>query len=125
MTKRRASFYHALTPATSLFAAALRQRIDLRPVLDNAVDLAVLHLDNLIDITRHAQVVGYHDAGPVLLVDRVSEGLDHLVRQGGVQAGGGLVGQHHGRLMDQGAGNGDALLLAARQLVVEVSQTVG
>ena len=101
------------TSISSSVCADVRQRVNLGRVLDNAVDLAVFHLDDLIDITRHAQVVGRHDTGPVLLVDQVREGLDDLVRQGGVQAGGRLVGQHHRRLVDQGAGDGHALLLAA------------
>ena len=59
------------------------------------MDLAVHHLDHAVHIVAHAQVMGDHDAGALLLVDQVGEGLHHLVGALGVQAGGRLVGQHH------------------------------
>ena len=77
------------------------------------MDLAVLHLDDAVYEFCHAQVVGDHDTGPALFVDQVGEGLDDLVGQVGVQAGGGFVGQHHGRLVDQRPCDCDPLLLAA------------
>jgi hypothetical protein len=40
----------------------------------------------------------------------------HLCGRGGVQVASGLVGQHQRRVHDQRAGNGHALLHAARQL---------
>jgi hypothetical protein len=40
----------------------------------------------------------------------------NTVGRGAVQVAGGLVGQHAGRLRDQGARDGHALALAARQL---------
>ena len=46
---------------------------------------------------------------PVEVVHQVDE-LGGVV---GVEIGGGLVGQHQGGTMDDGAGNGDALALAA------------
>jgi hypothetical protein len=41
---------------------------------------------------------------------------EHLVGRGGVEVAGGLVGQHQRRLQHQRAGDGHALLHAARQL---------
>ena len=43
------------------------------------------------------------------------ENVEELLRQRRVEVGGRLVGDDHFRVVDQGAGDGDALLLAARQ----------
>ena len=47
---------------------------------------------------------------------QVEQALEHRARGGGVEVAGRLVGQQQARLVGQGAGDGDALLLAAGQL---------
>ena len=50
------------------------------------------------------------------LVDAAAQQGQHLVRGGGVEGAGRLVGEHDRGLGDQRAGDGDALLLAAGEL---------
>ncbi len=52
---------------------------------------------------------------PVVAVE-VRQQLHDLARSGGVEVAGRLVGKDHHRIADDRAGDGDALLLAARQL---------
>ena len=60
--------------------------------------------------------MGDHDPGFALFMDQVGEDLDHLIGAFGVQAGGGFIGQHDAGVVDQGAGDGDALFLPAGEL---------
>jgi hypothetical protein len=89
---------------------------NLEAVGDDATDLAVHHLDDAVGVLAHAQVMRDHDAGAVLFVNQLGEGLHDLMGALGVEAGGRLVGQDNFRLVDQGAGDGDALLLTAGKL---------
>ena len=52
------------------------------------------------------------------------EGLDGLKRALGVQRSGRFIGQHHLRVVDQGAGNGDALLLTTRKLARQIVEPI-
>src|SRR3954447_23050656 len=61
-------------------------------------------------------VVGSHDHGGAVLVDPVQHVHDPH-RGGGVQVAGGFVRQQDARLVDDGAGDGHALLLAAGEFV--------
>ena len=49
----------------------------------------------------------------------------HFLAGGAVEVAGRFVGEQHGRLHDRGAGDGDALALAAGELVRTVSGAVG
>ena len=82
--------------------------------VDDLADLPINHFDDLVHVLHHAQVVGYHHTRSVLLVDQFGEGGHDLVGPIGIKAGGWLIGQDHIWLVDQRAGNGDALLLPAR-----------
>src|SRR5690606_933325 len=66
-----------------------------------------------IGAARHGQAVRDQEAGAALL----AQALAHPLKDGGatlgVEAAGRLVGQHQRRLVDQGAGDGHALLLTA------------
>ncbi len=53
---------------------------------------------------------------PVSLIQPLHD-VHHLFAVLGIQVGGGLVGQDEGRVGSQRPGHGDALLLAAAQLV--------
>jgi hypothetical protein len=61
-------------------------------------------------------VVGDDDDGGGKLAGHVFQQADHGERPFAVQRRGGFVGQDHRRPVDQGAGDGDALLLAAGEL---------
>src|SRR4051794_39461102 len=80
---------------------------------------AVLHLDDpLAHLVDDLVVVrGHHDRRPGA-VDPVEQAHD-ADAGGGVEVSGRLVGQQDRRAVDEGARDGDPLLLAARQLVRE------
>ena len=61
-------------------------------------------------------LMGDDDDGVALGVEVVEEGHD-LVAGFGVEVSGGLVGEDDGGVVDQGAGDGDALALAAGELI--------
>ena len=67
-------------------------------------------------IARHVQFVGDHDDGDALVVEFLEHAHDFDARLA-VEVAGRLVGQQQRRLVDQRAGDGDALLLAAGKLV--------
>ena len=54
-----------------------------------------------------------------------AEDVEHLGAGGRVEVAGGLVGQHDGRLADDGPGDGHPLALTARELRRAVPQAVG
>ena len=65
------------------------------------------------------ELVGHHDNGDAGVVELLENAHDFDGRFG-VEVAGGLVGQEQLRAVNQGAGNGDALLLSARELVGQV-----
>ena len=77
---------------------------------------AFLQLDHSVWCLAHEiEIVRRHHDGGAARVD-VSEQLEDTARRALVQVAGGLVSQEHRRLIDQCPRDGDALLLAARQL---------
>ena len=69
----------------------------------------------------HLRVVGNeHDGLPALL--EAAEGLHHELARGGVEVARGLVGEDDRRVVHKGAGDGDALHLAAGELVGAVEE---
>ena len=60
--------------------------------------------------------MGGDQGGDAGVLDQPVQGLEHGLAGGGVEVAGRLVGQQQARAVGQGAGNGDALLLPARQL---------
>jgi len=97
---------------------------DLIAIFINLYELAILHLEDTIHELAHAKVVRDHDAGAVVFVDQVGKGLHHLVGTLGIEGGGRLVGKDEGRIVDQGAGDGHALLLSTGELGRQVVKTV-
>src|SRR5208282_94387 len=79
-------------------------------------DLAVADVDDAVSKLRDIGLVGYEDDGVAAGVELVEEGHD-LEAGLGVKVAGGLIGEDDRRVVDQGAGNGDALALAAGELV--------
>ncbi len=72
---------------------------------------------------RFGIVSDHHDSLSQVLV-KLAQHLQHDFGIFGVQVAGGLVGEQDFRLVDDGAGNGHALLLAAREfgrLVVQAT----
>ena len=79
-------------------------------------DLSIYHLDHLVHIPDHAEVVGDHYSGLVLFMDQVRENINNLISSFGVEAGCWFVGKDNAGIMDQGSGNGNSLLLPTRKL---------
>src|SRR3712207_4001869 len=79
-------------------------------------DQAVAHDDLPAGPGGDLAVVGDQDDGDTVGVQRFEQ-RQHGLAGGRVEVAGGLVGQQHRRAGDQGAGDGDALLLAAGHLV--------
>ena len=69
--------------------------------------------------------VGHHDHRDALLAIELADDLHDLVRGARIEVAGRLVGQQHGGLVDQRAGQRDALLLAAGELAGRVALAVG
>src|SRR3954471_11647627 len=91
------------------------------PVVD---DLAVAEHDDAVRVGGGGRVVGDHDDGLAEVVDGVPEQPEDLLGGLRVEVAGRLVGEHHGRAVDQRSGDGDALLLAARELRRPVREAI-
>src|SRR5512143_2715812 len=68
--------------------------------------------------------MSHHEPGSVLLMDQTGKRLDYLEGALGVEGSGRLIRQYEGRFMDQGARNGDTLLLTAGQLRGQATQAL-
>ena len=79
-------------------------------------DDAVAYGDDPVGVFGDVGLVGYDDDGVSAGVEVVEEGHD-LVAGLGVEVAGGFVGEDDGGVVDKGAGDGDALALAAGELV--------
>ena len=84
--------------------------------LGSGDDPAVLDLEDVVIRADEAAVMGDDDQGatPLLLL-LAQEGKD-LVTPFVIEVARGLIGEEHGRVLDQGAGDRHALLLAAGEL---------
>lgn len=91
-------------------AALVAQELGVRATLD---DLALVkHVDD-VGLLDRAETVGHSNGGPTTS-GGVQGGLNNLFRLG-VQGRGGLVQQQDLGITQESAGDGDTLLLAARQ----------
>ena len=85
-------------------------RLDVR-------DLSVAHVQDAVGNRGRFRVVRNHQHGLLQLAAGSSQHSEHGVGVLGIEIAGGLIGKNDGWPCDQGSGNGDALLLAARELV--------
>jgi hypothetical protein len=79
-------------------------------------DRAIADGDDAVGVVGDVRLVGDEDDGVALGVEVVEEGHD-LDGGFGVEVAGGLIGEDDGGLVDEGAGDGDALALAAGEFV--------
>ena len=77
---------------------------------------AVAQLDRAVGVGGQRGVVGHQHQGRPARAVQAREQLDDLRAGGGVEVAGGLVGEQEGGPRGEGAGERDALLLAAREL---------
>src|SRR5690606_36357366 len=101
------------------FQAGQGGHINLRSTFDHAVSQA----QDPAGVPGGVFFVRDDHDGVTLTVERL-EKLHDLLARAGVQVAGRLVGQQDGRVIDQGAGDGDTLPLTARELVRLVVHTV-
>src|SRR4029079_10830397 len=94
---------------------AMSHQVDLVLSVD-AFDVAVFHFGDAVAVVEDAVVVGHHDDGAVGLHRHLSHELHHCLAGLCVEGAGGLVADDELGIGDQGAGEGDALLLAAGEL---------
>ncbi len=81
------------------------------------LDASILEHHHAVGIGRHLRLMRYQDDGqPLFAVEAGDRGHD-FGRGLRIDIAGRLVGQQDRRVMDQGASDGDALLLTARQLI--------
>src|ERR1035437_1263396 len=81
-------------------------------VSDIAFNVTVAPTDGAARAFSHRRIVGDENQRFALGVQFI-EHLHDFHAGGGIEIAGGLVGQNHERIVDQRAGDGDALLLAA------------
>ena len=107
----------------SAFLEAALFDVDVLDALD-AIHLAVLDPDNPVRGFEHLVVVGGSDHGHTQLAAEMAQQLDDFFAGIQIEIGRWFVGQNNGGRVDQGAGDGDALLLAAGEFTGPVVEPV-
>ena len=88
----------------------------LAPLVGRGVDHhAVDYVDVALRASGELGVVSHEHDGGAHLIDLLEQ-VHHLARHEGIEVAGGLVGEDQRRVAGNGAGDGDALLLAAGEL---------
>ena len=87
------------------------------PVQELGLDATIDELDLAIGGGGNRLAVGDEKDGGFLFASEASDELDDGATGGGVEIAGGFVGEKNRRLVDEGAGDGGALKLSARELV--------
>src|SRR5690606_32154632 len=89
-------------------------------------DFAQIHDGDAIrQVFHHGEVVGDEDEAEVQAFHQVGEQVDDLGLYGDVEGGDGFVGDEHVGVEREGAGDGDALALAAGEFVPVVAHQAG
>ncbi len=87
-------------------------------------NLAIVHAGNAVCVRKDTVVMCDDDHGAVRRARDFAEKIEHDLAVARIQCGGGFVTNDQWRLMDQGAGDGNALLLAAGEFVGALFPTV-
>src|SRR5579862_4225064 len=99
----------------------VRMLVDGAGVVD---DQAIPHVEHAITVSSGFGIVGDHDDGLTEIFVQLPENFKNGVGTTSIEIAGGLISKDDFRLVDEGAGDGHALLLAAgefRGLVIEAS----
>ena len=72
-------------------------------------------------MTDHTQIMGNKHECQLVFINKVGQQVQNLRPDRDIEGADGLVGDQDPRLADQGAGNRDALTLAAGELVRKAS----
>ena len=89
------------------------------------LDQAVAEVDGAVGDLCKGFIVGDDDEGLTKLVAEVEEELVEFGLVLGVEGAGGLIGENHGRTVDEGAGYGHALFLTAGEFVGLMGGSIG
>jgi len=73
-------------------------------------------VDDTVAIVEDAGVVGDDDHSATVLFGEAAEDIEDGAAGGGIEGGGRFVGEDDGGVAGEGAGDGDALLLAAGEV---------
>ena len=76
--------------------------------------LALVHLQLAAGMVGGLGIMGHHNDGLVVLAIQLLQQAENFIGRGAVQITGGLIAQQDRGIGDDGAGDADALLLAAR-----------
>ena len=90
-------------------------RLTFRAIAGVAFDSTVTETDGAMSVGGNIVIMGDEDEGFALLVELIEEAQD-LGTRGRIEIARGFVGQDHQRVVDEGAGDGDALLLTTGKL---------
>jgi hypothetical protein len=89
------------------------------------LEASFVQADHSVHFRGEALVVRGDEGGTAFAADQVQEFAEDRVRGVLVEIASGLVGEEDGGLVDDGSGDGDALLLSAGQLRWTVVEPVG
>ena len=89
-----------------------------------ASQAAIFEMKDAIAVGENAGVMRDHDHRSRMQVSEALQEFNDRAAAGGVEGGSGLVRQQDGRIAGEGAGNRDALLLAATQVGGKGSQAI-
>jgi len=95
------------------------------PVQELGLDATIDELDLAIGGGGNRLTVGDKKDGGFFFASEASDEFDDGVTGGGVEITGGFIGEKDGGLVDEGAGDGGALKLSARELVGAVVGAIG
>ena len=95
------------------------------PVQELGLDATIDELDLAIGGGGNRLAVGDEKNGGFLFASEAGDELDDGGTGGGVEIAGGFIGKKDGGLVDEGAGDGGALELSARELVGAMVGAVG
>ena len=76
-------------------------------------DFPIVHAGDAVGVGENPAVVSDDDDGAVWRARDLAEKFQHDLAVAGIQRGGRFVADHQRRFVDERAGDGDALLLAA------------
>src|SRR5438045_3355237 len=100
------------------------ERFGSRDALDFITgDQSIADSDDAVSMSRDVFLVCHQDNGIALLPERLEEVHDFGAGPR-VEVAGGFVGQEDGGVVDQGAGDGDALSLSAGHFIWAVMNSV-
>ena len=95
----------------------MRASFELAVAVFDVGYFAVAHVENAVGDLSSVGIVGDHEDGLVEFATGLAKHLEDGFRVFGVEIAGGFVGEDDGRAIDEGTGDGNALLFPSGELV--------